>query len=70
MKPTLSLEDADRANAIEQDLNTYRDTSVTKFILGEWSIEEKWDEYCKTLEKLGIRELEGLYQKALDQQAE
>ena len=70
MKPTLSLEDADIANAIEQDLNTYRDTSVTKFILGEWSIDEKWDEYCKTLEQLGIRELEALYQKALDQQAD
>ena len=66
MKPTLSLEAADRANAIEQDLNTYRDTSVTKFILGEWSIEEKWDEYVKTMEQLGIRELEALYQEALN----
>lgn len=66
-KPTLSLEAADRANAIEQDLVTYRDTSVTKFILGEWNIEEMWGEYCATLEQLGIRELEQIYQDALNQ---
>ncbi len=66
-KPTLSLEAADRANAIEQDLVTYRDTSVTKFILGEWNIEEMWNEYCATLEQLGIRELEQIYQDAMNQ---
>ncbi|MGN0746554.1 MAG: extracellular solute-binding protein [Aristaeellaceae bacterium] len=64
-KPTVSMEDADLVNAIEQDLNTYRDTSVTKFILGEWSF-DKWDEYCSTLETIGIRQLEEIYQKALD----
>ena len=46
---------------------TYRDTSVTKFILGEWNIEEMWGEYCATLEQLGIRELEQIYQDALNQ---
>ena len=50
---------------IEQDLQNYRDESVTKFIIGEWDF-DKWDEYCSTLEQIGIRELEDIYQKALD----
>ena len=55
----------DRVVAIEQDLNTYRDESVTKFIIGEYNF-DLWDEYCQTLEQIGIRELEEIYQKALD----
>lgn len=64
-KPTVSLEDVDRVNAISQDLNAFRDTSVTKFILGEQSF-DAWDDYCKTLENIGIRELEEIYQRAYD----
>lgn len=64
-KPAASAEDMDRVIAIEQDLNTYRDESVTKFIIGEYSF-DLWDEYCQTLEQIGIRELEDIYQKALD----
>lgn len=64
-KPTVSLNDMDTLNAITQDLETYRDTAVTKFILGEWSF-DKWDEYCSTLETIGIRQLEEIYQRALD----
>lgn len=64
-KPTVSLEDSDALNAIEQDLTTYRDTAVTKFILGDWGF-DKWDEYCSTLESIGIRQVEEIYQRALD----
>lgn len=64
-KPSVSAEDMDRVVAIEQDLNTYRDEAVTKFIIGEYSF-DMWDEYCQTLEQIGIRELEELYQKSLD----
>ena len=64
-KPTVSIEDAEIVNAITQDLNTYRDTAVTKFIIGEWEF-DKWDEYCQTLETIGIRQVEEIYQKALD----
>lgn len=64
-KPAVSAEDNDRVVAIEQDLNTYRDEAVTKFILGEWDF-DMWDEYCQTLEQIGIRELEDIYQRALD----
>lgn len=64
-KPSVKAEDMDRVVAIEQDLNTYRDESVTKFIIGEWDF-DMWDEYCQTLEQIGIRELETIYQSALD----
>lgn len=64
-KPAVSAEETDRVVAIEQDLNTYRDEAVTKFIIGEWGF-DKWEEYCQTLEQIGIRELEGIYQNAID----
>lgn len=63
-KPALSIEDGERANAIEQDLFTYRNEAVTKFIIGEWGF-DKWDDYCKTLEKTGIKELETIYNNAI-----
>ena len=64
-KPTVSLDDIDAVNIISQDLETYRDTAVTKFILGEWGF-DKWDEYCNTLKTIGIEDLEAIYQRALD----
>lgn len=64
-KPAVSSEDNDRVVAIEQDLNNYRDEAVTKFIIGEWDF-SMWEEYCQTLEQIGIRELEEIYQRALD----
>lgn len=64
-KPAVSQEDADRVTAIEQDLINYRKEAVAKFILGEWGF-DKWEEYCRTLEQIGIRELEQIYQRAFD----
>lgn len=64
-KPAVMPEDIDRVVAIEQDLVNYRDESVSKFIIGEWEF-DMWDEYCQTLEQIGIRELEEIYQRALD----
>lgn len=66
-KPAVSSEDTDRVVSIEQDLNTYRDEAVTKFIIGEWDFDQ-WDEYCSTLEQIGIHDLEDIYQKAFDAQ--
>lgn len=63
-KPALSIEDGERVNTIEQDLFTYRDEAVTKFIIGEWGF-NKWDDYCKTMEKTGIKELETIYNNSL-----
>ncbi|WMJ89748.1 extracellular solute-binding protein [Anaerocolumna sp. MB42-C2] len=64
-KPSVSTDDMDRVNSIEQDLFAYRDEAVTKFILGEWGF-DKWDEYCSTIDQIGIKDLETIYQNALD----
>lgn len=64
-KPAVALEDMDRMNAIEQDMTNYKKEAVAKFVIGEWGF-DKWEEYCSTLEQIGIRELESIYQKALD----
>ncbi|MCL2831592.1 MAG: extracellular solute-binding protein [Treponema sp.] len=64
-RPPLNENDQERANAILQDLNKYRDESVTKFIVGDWSF-DRWDEYCRTLDQIGLPELEAIYQKAFD----
>ncbi len=66
-KPPVSVEDMDTVTAIMQDLVPYRDSSVSKFVLGEWGF-DKWDEYVKTLEQIGLSQLDVIYQKALDAQ--
>ena len=63
--PSLSQTDQERVNAILQDLTKYRDESVTKFILGEWGF-DRWDEYTRTLDKIGLPELEKIYQQSFD----
>jgi putative aldouronate transport system substrate-binding protein len=64
-KPSLSETDQERVNAIVQDLYKYRDESVTKFIIGEWGF-DRWDEYCRTLDRIGLPDLESIYQRSFD----
>lgn len=63
--PSFTPEETESILRITQDLNTYRDQSVSRFIVGELSFDE-WDEYCETLEKIGLSELEQIYQQAYD----
>ncbi len=66
-KPAVSEDDMETVSMIEQDLLPYRESAVTKFVLGEWDF-DKWEEYCATVEQIGIRQLEEIYQRALDAQ--
>jgi putative aldouronate transport system substrate-binding protein len=65
IQPSFTQEETEQYVMIVQDLHKYRDESVTKFILGEWSF-DKWDEYCNTLDRIGLGRLEKLYQQAFD----
>jgi putative aldouronate transport system substrate-binding protein len=65
LTPSFNQDEMDEYIAITQDLNTYRDQAVTKFIIGEWGF-DKWDEYCTTLDKIGLPKLEQIYQQASD----
>lgn len=64
-QPSLDDMSQERINAIRQDLIKYRDESVTKFIIGEWGFDQ-WDTYCETLEKIGLSEMQQIYQDAFD----
>lgn len=48
------------------DINSYRNEMRVKFISGELDIEENWDDYCATLESLGLDQLEIAYQSIYD----
>jgi len=64
-RPPMNEIEQEEFFAIVQDLNKYRDESVAKFIIGEWSF-DRWDEYCRTLDRIGLPRLERIYQRAFD----
>lgn len=63
--PTFTPEETEEMVFINQDLNKYRDESVSRFIVGEYSF-DMWDKYCDTLDKIGLERLEEIYQTAYD----
>lgn len=67
IRPSVSADDNERLNAIDQDLTNYRDEAATKFIIGEWDF-DKWEDYCKAIEQIGVFEKEEILQRALDAQ--
>jgi putative aldouronate transport system substrate-binding protein len=54
--------ESERVASIAKDLNTYRDEMITKFIVGDVSLDQ-WDEYIATMERLGVNELIEIYQQ-------
>lgn len=58
-------EELDRINKIEPELIKYANTQRGKFIV-DGGVDEQWDSYVKTLEKMGLNELMEIYQTGLD----
>ncbi|WDH97752.1 ABC transporter substrate-binding protein [Paenibacillus urinalis] len=58
-------EELDNINKIETELIKYVNTERGKFIV-DGGIDEQWDRYVETLEKMGLNELMEIYQNALD----
>lgn len=48
------------------EIQTYTQKMQVEFITGVTDIETGWDEYCATLEKMGIAEVTKVYQEAYD----
>ena len=48
------------------DIQSYMNEMKAKFISGVKDIEKDWDEYCSTLEKMGINDVLEVYQAAYD----
>lgn len=58
-------EELDKINKIEPELIKYVNTQRGKFIV-DGGVDEHWDSYVKTLEKMGLNELMEIYQTGLD----
>lgn len=63
--PIFDSETNDRISVIANDVNTYRDQSATRFIVGEVGFDQ-WDDYVATINQVGLGELEAAYQEAYD----
>ncbi|MET3849044.1 ABC transporter substrate-binding protein [Paenibacillus sp. OAE614] len=58
-------EELDTINRIEPELIKYVNTQRGKFIV-DGGVDEQWDSYVKTLDKMGLNELMEIYQTGLD----
>lgn len=57
-------ESQDRAD-LNADIETYEEEMRLKFITGQVDIDAEWDNYCATLESMGIEELNEITQAAV-----
>lgn len=64
-----TLEESEEVSAILTDINTYIDESIAGFITGKTSF-EKWDDYKKTIEKMGLENYMEIAQGAYDRTKE
>ncbi|MFV0503463.1 MAG: extracellular solute-binding protein [Lachnospirales bacterium] len=55
-----------RLAILQSDIELYINESAAKFIKRELSLEDDWETYISTLEKIGIKEWEQIYQKSVD----
>ena len=64
-RPNLNIQNEKRLNELQSNINQFVEASREQFIKGTFSFDE-WNVYLDTLEKLGINELEKIYQGAYD----
>ncbi|ATP41670.1 ABC transporter substrate-binding protein [Solibacillus sp. R5-41] len=60
-----TVEESEKVSAILTDINTYIDESTASFITGKTSF-DKWDDYKKTIEKMGLEDYMEIAQGAYD----
>ncbi|MBD2867194.1 type 2 periplasmic-binding domain-containing protein [Paenibacillus arenilitoris] len=63
--PLFDAATAKKVDTLLTDVNTYIDESSAKFVNGERSFDD-WDNYVSTLNKMGLAEIEEIYQEAYD----
>jgi|AGTN01.3.fsa_nt_gi hypothetical protein len=64
--PIPAPEDGKRITNIMAEVETYREEMMTKYILGQISIDENFDQYVVNMKGLGIDEVLAIYQKLYD----
>lgn len=62
----LTQDETDTYNDAFTDINAYITESTAKFITGEEDIETGWENYIKSLEKMGLQDVIDVYQAAYD----
>jgi len=64
--PNLRIADADAATigTIRADIDTYIEQYIAKVAVGELDLEGSWEEYCSTLEKMGLSKMMSIYSDA------
>ncbi len=66
----LTIEESERYSNIWNDLSTYADTEIFKFVMGEYNFDEDWDAFIDELKEMGIEECVDIYQGAYDRYVE
>ncbi|WP_225217720.1 extracellular solute-binding protein [Sporosarcina gallistercoris] len=64
-----TVEENDQVSAIMTDINTYVEESTAAFITGKQDL-SKWDDYVKTIEKMGVDQYLEIAQGAYDRMKE
>lgn len=63
---TLTQDETDTYNDAWADITGFISERTAKFITGELSIEQEWDNYLNSLEKMGLQDVIDVYQAAYD----
>lgn len=67
---TPTVEESAEQTQLIADIQKYVDSSIVQFIVGEMSLEEEWDTYLETLEKLNVERymevVKGQYERWLN----
>ncbi|MFC4597506.1 extracellular solute-binding protein [Cohnella hongkongensis] len=63
--PMFDEETAQQVNILRNDIDKYYEEQSTKFIAGALSF-DKWEEFQSTMKKMGLEELQKIYQEAFD----
>jgi putative aldouronate transport system substrate-binding protein len=58
----VKLEEADEVNKLTSEILTYVSESTARFMTGDLDLDSGWDEYLKTLDKMGLKRFIELYQ--------
>ena len=62
----LSVDETFDSTDVNTDLNVYMETAFAKFMTGEWTVANNWDEYMDGLDSIGALDLVETYQAAYD----
>lgn len=47
-------------------MNTYLEESLIKFLIGDLSLEDNWDDFVATIDSMGLSTVVDIYQDAYD----